>query len=29
MPGSVDFETRNTTQLGLLGRDYRGVQFEL
>jgi Na+-transporting NADH:ubiquinone oxidoreductase subunit A len=29
MPGSVDFETRNTTQLGLLGRDYRGVHFEL
>jgi Na+-transporting NADH:ubiquinone oxidoreductase subunit A len=29
MPGTVDFETRNTTQLGLLGRDYRGVHFEL
>jgi len=29
MSGSIDFETRNTAQLGLLGRDYRGVHFEL
>ena len=29
MPGSIDFETRTTTQLGLLGRDDRGVHFEL
>ena len=29
MPGSIDFESRNTTQLGLLGHDYRGVHFEL
>ena len=26
---SIDFETRNANRLGLLGRDYRGVRFEL
>ena len=29
MPGPIDLETRNTSQLGLLGSDYRGVRFEL
>ncbi len=29
MPGSIDFEIRSSSQLGMLGRDYRGVHFEL
>jgi len=29
MPGSIDLETRTVTTVALLGRDYRGVSFEL
>lgn len=29
MPGPIDLEARNASQLGLLGSDYRGVHFEL
>jgi len=29
MPGSIDFEARTATTVALLGRDYRGVNFEL
>ena len=29
MPGSSNFEIRESSQLGMLGRDYRGVHFEL
>ncbi len=29
MPGSIDLETRSVTTVALLGRDYRGVSFEL
>ena len=29
MSGSSNFETRESSQLGMLGRDYRGVHFEL
>lgn len=28
MAGTIDFETSNTSRLGLLGRDYRGVRLE-
>jgi len=29
MPGSTNFEIRESSQLSMLGRDYRGVHFEL
>ena len=29
MPGSTNFEIRESSQLGMLGRDYRGLRFEL
>ena len=29
MPGSTNFEIRESSQLGMLGRDYRGVRLEL